>query len=875
MVKPPTGTVTFLFTDMEGSTRLLQKLGDQYQDMEVRHAEILRRAITEGGGTEIRTEGDSFFASFPRPAGAVQAAVTAQRELARHRWPDDVPIRVRMGMHTGEGKTGRSGSATDYIGIDVNRAARIAAAGHGGQVLISEATRGLVENSLPEGVTLRDLGKHRLKDIEYPERLYDLVIDGLPADFPPVRTLEVPTNLPAPLTSFIGRDRELARIAQLLEDGRLLTLTGAGGCGKTRLAIEAATRLLPSYSDGGFFVDLAPITDPGLVASTVAVALGVREEPTRFVEESLRDALRDREMLLVLDNFEQLLGAAPLITEVLAAAPRVRLLVTSRAALRLSGEQQLPVPPLPVPDPRDLPPAVRLSEYAAVALFAQRATGVDPDFSITDENAPAVAEICAGLDGLPLAIELAASRIRLLSPSDMRDRLQHRLALLTGGARDLPSRQRTLREAIGWSYDLLEGDEQTLFSRLATFVGGWTVEAAEAVANPGRELGVETLDGLGSLMDKSLVRREHGDDTRFGMLETIREFGVDVLQRAGDAEEIRRRHAWYFLEIAEAAEPELTRRDPRWLDRLEREHDNLRAALRWAIETGEAEPGLRIAGAVWRFWQVRDHLAEGRRRTEELLALPGAAAPSAARAKALSAAGSLAYWLHDPESVREAYEESLAIYRELGDRPGEAEGAYNLAFAYMLEGDMGAAKKILHVAVEVSRRLDDPVRLAYANMALSFIAGHEGDLDAGGALVEDARRTFLEAGDLWGFAVASGTQAAFAMKEGDHERARISMLDSLDAAEALSNNLSIAVSLQGLAILAIRQRRPERGLRLAGAAQRIKEEAGGEAPPLIVGLDDPLEIAKGSLPGERIGALYEEGRSMSLEQAMAYARGES
>jgi predicted ATPase/class 3 adenylate cyclase len=613
MVEPPTGTVTFLFTDIEGSTRLLQELGDRYEDMEVQHAAILRRAIAEGGGTEIRTEGDSFFAVFPRPAGAVRAAVAAQWALAKHRWPEGVSLRVRMGIHTGEGQAGGSGSATDYIGIDVNRAARIAAAGGGGQILISDATRGLVQHALPEGMTIRDLGEHRLKDIEHPERLHDLVIDGLPADFPPIRTLDVPTNIPARLTGFVGREQQLARIEKLLEDSRLLTLTGAGGCGKTRLAIEAATRLLHSYPDGVFFVELAPITDPGLVASTVAVTLGVREEPTRSIEESLRDALRDSEMLLVLDNFEQLLGAAPLITDMLGASPRLRVLVTSRAALHLSGEQELPVPPLRVPDPRDPPPAARLPEYEAVALFAQRAAGVDPDFAVTDENAPAVAEICARLDGLPLAIELAASRIKLLSPSAMLNRLQHRLALLTGGPRDLPARQRTLRETIGWSYGLLEGDEQILFSRLATFVGGWTVEAAEAVANPAGELGVDTLDALGSLVDNSLVRREAGDgDLRFGMLETIREFGLEVLEQAGEAGRARRRHASYFLRLAEAAEPQLTVTDQGWLDQFEREHDNLRAALRWAIDTGEADIGLRIAGAVWRFWQVRDHLAEGR-----------------------------------------------------------------------------------------------------------------------------------------------------------------------------------------------------------------------------------------------------------------------
>jgi predicted ATPase/class 3 adenylate cyclase len=876
MVEPPTGTVTFLFTDIEGSTHLVQELGDGYEDMEVQHAAILRRAIADGGGTEIRTEGDSFFVVFPRPAGAVQAAVTAQRALANHRWPEEITLRVRMGMHTGEGRTGGSGSATDYIGIDVNRAARIAAAGHGGQVLLSEATRALVEHALPEGVTIRDLGERRLKDIEHPERLYDLVIDGLPAEFPPIRTLDVPTNLPAPLTSFVGRDREVARIRQLLEDSRLLTLTGAGGCGKTRLAIEAATRLVPSYPDGAFFVELGPISDPGLVPSTVAVALGVREEPPRPIGESLKDALRDREMLLVLDNFEQLLGAAPLITELLGVAPRLRVLATSRAPLHLSGEQELPVPPLRVPGREDLPPAEGLSRYESVALFVQRAAAVDPDFAITEENAPAVAAICARLDGLPLAIELAASRSKLLSPSAMLERLHHRLALLTGGARDLPARQRTLRETIGWSYDLLEREEQALFSRLTTFVGGWTIEAAQAVANPGEELGMETLDILGSLVDKSLVQKETDEvDLRFGMLETVREFGMDVLETAGEADQARRRHASYFLAMAEAAEPELTTRDLGWLDRLEREHDNLRAALRWSIDTGEAETGLRIAGAVWRFWQMRDRLAEGRRWTDELLALPVAQARTAARAKGLAASGSLAYWLRDTEAVRGPYEESLAIYRELRDRRGEAEAAYNLGFACLLAGDFGTAKDLYRDAEELHRGLGDPVREAHATSALGMTAYREGDLASSDALISRARGIFLRAGDLWGIALTSGQLSATALRRGDYERAHSTAFEALDANEQLGNTLGMAVSIQALAILAVRVGRPEVGVRLAGVVDRIREAAGGEAPPILVGLEDPREVARGSLAEQLMASLYEEGRAMSVDEAVAYARRES
>ncbi|HET6771569.1 MAG TPA: hypothetical protein VFH75_08010, partial [Actinomycetota bacterium] len=549
-------------------------------------------------------------------------------------------------------------------------------------------------------------------------------------------------------------------------------------------------------------------------------------------------------------------------------------LVTSRAALHVSGEQELPVPPMTMPDLRNLPPAERLSKFEAVTLFAERAASVDPSFAVTDENASAVAEICARLDGLPLAIELAASRIKLLSPSAMLERLDQRLALLTGGAQDLPARQRTLREAIGWSYDLLDREEQTLFSRLATFVGGWTIEAAESVAGKGEELTVEALDILGSLIDMSLVRKETNDGNRFAMLETIREFGREILEHEGEAERVQRRHAAYFLALAESAEPELTLRDPGWLDRLEREHDNLRAALRWSIDTGEAETGMRIAGAVWRFWQMRGHLGEGQRLTEELLALPAAAPRTAARAKALSAAGSLAWWL-TWDSARPAYEESLAIYRELGDERGQAEGAFNLGFARLLSEDVDEAKGLFLEAADIYRELEDPVRLAHANTALGMVAFNQGDARAADRLVEEARATFLAVEDLWGMALTSGLSATVALSEGDYERCLAVALESLDANERLGSALGIAVGLQSLAVIAVRLGRPEPAVRLAGAVNRIRERAGGQAPPTIVGLEDPLEEARGSLDEERTAALWEDGRHMSLDEAIAFARREA
>jgi predicted ATPase/class 3 adenylate cyclase len=499
----PIGTVTFLFTDIEGSTRLLKALGSGYRDVLERHAAIMREALAEYEGVEVSTEGDAFFAAFRSAPMAVAAAVAAQQRLANEPWPVGHPVRVRMGLHTGEGRRG----GDSYVGLDVHRAARIAAAGHGGQVLLSAASRSLVEAALPEGVTLRDLGMHRLKDLDQPEHLGQLVINGLEQEFPAIRTLETPTNLPAELTSFVGREREVDEALELLSTTRLLTLTGPGGAGKTRLAIRIAARLQSAYADGVFFVDLAPLTDPGLVLPTVARTLGLSDQAQRSIVDLLKDHLELQNVLLVLDNFEHVLAAREGIQDLLAAAPRVKVLVTSRSRLSLYGEQEFPVPSLALPDRGAIGDLDRLSQYEAVALFVERARAAEPAFGITNENAPAVAEICVRLDGLPLAIELAASRVRLLEPGEILARLEQRLPLLTAGGANLPERQRTLRGAIDWSYELLEAPHRSLFRRLSIFAGGCTLMAVEAVCNPGGELGLDTLEGMASLVDQSLLRR--------------------------------------------------------------------------------------------------------------------------------------------------------------------------------------------------------------------------------------------------------------------------------------------------------------------------------------------------------------------------------
>jgi predicted ATPase/class 3 adenylate cyclase len=613
----PLGTVTFLFTDIEGSTQLLRALGEDYRDVLERHATIVRQALAEHDGVEVGTEGDAFFAVFQSAPNAVAAAVSIQRSLAQEHWPKGQSLRVRIGLHTGEGRLG----GDNYIGLDVHRAARIGAAGHGGQVLLSAPTRLLVETALPDGVAVRDLGIHRLKDLDQPEHLTQLLVNHLDQEFPAIRTLEIPSNLPTELTSFVGRRRAVDEASALLATTRLLTLTGPGGTGKTRLALHIASRMRPAYRDGVFFVDLAPLTDPALVGATVAHGLGLSEQAKRSIMDLLEEHLESQEALLVLDNFEHLLAAAGVIDGLLAAASRLKLLVTSRWSLKLYGEQEFPVPPLDLPDPGAVGELERMSEYEAVALFIQRARAVRPEFRLTSENAPAVAEICVRLDGLPLAIELAASRVALLEPGEILARLEERLTLLSG-ARNLPDRQRTLRGAIDWSYELLEAPLKRLFCRLAIFSGGCTLDAVEAICNPDGGLGIDTIDAMAGLVDQNLVRRTaQGGETRFDMLETIREYARERLEANG-IDPVSHRHVTYFTSLALSGEQHfLGPGQISWLDRFEREHDNVRAALSRAVDTRHIEEALQLAAAMWRFWFQRGYLREGRARLEQLIAL--------------------------------------------------------------------------------------------------------------------------------------------------------------------------------------------------------------------------------------------------------------
>src|SRR5215218_3400962 len=735
MAHPPTGTVTFLFTDIEGSTKLWEKSPTSMHSALARHDAILREAIEGHGGFVFKTVGDAFCAAFPTAVDALEAALSCQRSLLSEKWPEEIgTLRVRMAQHTG---TAHQRDA-DYFGAPLNRVARLLSAAHGGQVLLSSSTQELVRDQLPKDTHLRDRGERHLKDLARPQRIFQLTAAGLPTEFPPLRTLDFyPTNLPLQATPLIGRQREVEAVCARLRstETRLMTLVGPGGTGKTRVALQAAAELVEDFEDGVFFVPLAAITDPALVAPTIARVLGLSEGGAQPPEELLGGYLREKQMLLLLDNLEQVIESASVVDALLSSAAKLKILATSRTPLGLYGEQEFPVGPLTLPDPESLPSVENLPEYEAIRLFVERARALKPEFSLTDEDAPAVVEICQRLDGLPLAIELAAARIKLLPPRVLLDRLGNRLKILTGGARNLPERQRTLRNAIEWSYELLDEGEKLLLGRLGVFSGGATLEALEAVCDARGDLRADAFDGAASLLDKSLLRQEEGTEgeARFVMLETIREYARERLGQSGEAEATSRAHAEYFLALAEEAEPMLWgAEDAAWLDRLEQEHNNMRAALSWAIANQEAELALRLGGALQWFWFARGYYGEGRSWLEQALTGEDGAS-TAALAKGLDAVGWLAQEQGDINRAAEAAENGLKL--------GDEEAVGNVIVA-----------DLKHVLGETAR--------------------HHGDYDLATEYYKEGLELYREADDRRGVAWSLGSLANVAGDRGDHERAK-------------------------------------------------------------------------------------------------------
>ena len=759
----PTGTVTLLFTDIEGSTRLLQRVGDRYADVLAICRHQLRVAFNQYHGHEVDTQGDAFFVAFARATDAVLAAIAAQHALFTQSWPDGMIVRVRMGLHTGEPQL----TAEGYVGLDVHRAARVMNAGHSGQILLSQTTRDLVEQHLPEGTSLRDLGAHRLKDLEHPSHLYQLVTLDFPADFPSLKTLDTHIhNLPIQPTPLIGREQQIASAQHLLQrqDVRLLTLTGTGGTGKTRLGLQIAAELCDDYPDGVFFVDLAPIREPSLVVSTIAQVLGVIEAAGQPLLDQLSASLREKEVLLLLDNFEQVVGAAPEVATLLARCPRLNVLVTSRAALHVRWEQEFVVPPLAIPDPKGLPDLPTLSQYEAVALFIARAQAVKLDFQVTNTNAPSVAQICARLDGLPLAIELAAARSKILPPPALLRRLEHRFPLLIGGGQDAPLRQRTLYNTIAWSYDLLMASEQRLFRRLCVFVGGATLSAVEAVSAALGDNPESVLDGIASLVDKSLLRQIEPERElpRFVLLETIREYGWEALIASGEAETTRQAHAAYYLALAEEAAPDL--QGPQtgaWMRRLEQEHDNLRAAMGWLLERGKAAMALRMGTALRWFWELNYSYHEGWSFLEQALAGSEEVAVTL-RAKALMVAVIIAIWLGHFERAEVLCREGLALFRAIGDTTGMGEAIYNLARNADHRGDFVTARSLFKESIVLNREGGDKNLIGWALTFQAFSALYQCEYAGIRALLEESLALFRELGNPLGTAFSLYFLASYA-----------------------------------------------------------------------------------------------------------------
>jgi predicted ATPase/class 3 adenylate cyclase/DNA-binding CsgD family transcriptional regulator len=824
----PGGTVTLLFTDIEGSTRLQQQVGERYAEVVATWRQLLRAIFHGFHGHEVDTQGDAFFVAFARATDAVLAAVEMQHALATHTLPGGVSVRVRIGLHTGQPRL----SAEGYVGLDVPHAERIMSAGHGGQVLLSASTQELVKHDLPDGVSLLDLGEYRLKDLQHPSHLFQVVMPGLPADFPPLKTLDShPNNLPTQPTTLIGREQEVAAVAHLLrrEELRLVTLTGPGGIGKTRLALQVAAEVGDRFADGVYFVNLAPVSDPAFVVPTIAQVLAVKEIAGQSLLEQLQSYLGEKRFLLLLDNFEQVVGAAVQVAGLLAACPKLKVVVTSRMPLHVQAEQEFAAPPLAVPNPKHVPDLGALSQYEAVALFIARTQAVKPDFQVTSENAPAVAEICVRLDGLPLALELAAARIKLFSPQALLARLGQRLVLLTTGARDAPARQQTLRNTIAWSYDLLTAAEQRLFRRLSLFAGGCTLEEFESVCTTLDAQAGHLLDGVASLLDKSLLQQSEQEEgeSQISMLETIREFGLEALRESAEAEACHRAYAQYYLALAEETEPHLKgAQQVQWWKRLEREQENLRAALSWLIEQEEGELALRLTASLWWFWNIRGYWSEGERWQEAVLRLPQVQERTARRAKVLLGAGVLASQQGHP-AARSLLEESVAIFRELADKRGLVEALVRLSRSMYHQSDEHlAGRRLGEESVALAREVGDPWLLANALRNLGIYMSFRDDLKRGRLLLEESVTLFRALHDQQGLSDTLIELVGAMVIAGQATQAAALAEESLALTRALGNRPDLTRALYWVAQIQLFQGETERAVALLEENLALAREQG-------------------------------------------------
>ena len=879
---PKTQLITFLFTDIEDSAKLWESAPEQMKVALERHHEILEEAVSTNGGMVFQIVGDAFCAAFTTTPSTISAAVTAQSQLYQEEWDLPFPIRVRMGIHTGDAERTSNDSPTGGYASNqtLNRVARILSAGHGGQILLSLATKELVKDSLPAGTELRDMGEHHLKNLIRPEHLFQLEFAGLPSDFPPLNTLTRRHNLPFQLTSFIGREQEIIQVREYLsnDDIRLITLIGPPGIGKTRLSIEAARVELSGFPDGVFFVALAPLEDPNLVAPTIGQSLGFVEATDQSPLKRLENGIGDKQMLIVLDNVEHLIeGTAALVSDLLSACSGLKILSTSREALRVPGEWLYQVPALSIPAETQLQSIdiETATQFAALKLFAERAHAVRSDFALNTENALAVAAICTQLDGLPLAIELIAARIRWMSPQSLLSRLSEQFTQYADGMRAVSARQKTLHNAIGWSYDLLPAKEQVLFRRLAAFVGGWTLEGAQAIcAGDGLEAD-EIPDLLMHLVDKSLViLREQGGEQRYQILETIRQYAREKLWAAGEGETLRQRHLAYFVALAEQAEPNLRAFDMViWLDRLEAELDNIRAALGWAIES-DVEAQLSLASALLWFWHIRGHKNEGINWLERGLSIEAAERGgqplptdrAMIRGKALNVVGFLLGMSGNFEKRVALSKEALAVFRKLGlrGRLGMAYAVLNLARAAAHQGDSRQVKVLVEESLTLLREAGDKFGIAQCLDILGWVKWVEGDSDQAKALLEENLALRKEIGDKDGIGWILTRLATRAFLDGDLSRSVTIYEESLAAFREVGNEWAIGITLADLARVAQAQGD-------YGKASKILEEGLtlgrdlGEKFPISQWLYSLGGVAQSQGDYERATQIYEEALILARE----------
>ncbi len=914
----PSGTVTFLFTDIEGSTKLAQANPATWRQLQERHHAILRKTIEAHNGYVFQIIGDAFCAAFATAGDALRASIKAQTDLNAEDWGTS-PIKVRMGLHTGQAELQANG---DYVGyVSLSRVQRLMSAGHGGQVLLSLATQELVRDDLPKEITLRDMGEHRLKDLIRPEHVFQLVIPNLPSEFAPLKTLEAfPNNLPIQMTSFIGRENEIAEIKQELSAHHLVTLTGSGGTGKTRLSLQVAADLLGQYEDGVWFIELAPLTDPALVVQGVASTFGLKEEAGRSLETALKDYLREKSLLLILDNCEHLIAACAQFADTfLHACPKLKILASSREALGIAGESAYHVPSLSVPDPNHLPSIETLSQYDAVRLFIDRAVMVQPAFAITNQNAPALAQICYRLDGIPLAIELAASRVKALKVEDLEKRLDDRFRLLTGGSRTALPRQQTLRALIDWSYDLLSEPERLLLRRLSVFAGGWTLEALESVCADNDIVGAslalardDILDLTTHLVDKSLIiLDEQAKGTRYRILETIRQYAREKFLESGEGLDVRNRHLDYFLSLAERAEPEVQGAEQQaWLDRLEVDHDNFRAALEWSLggEETRAEAGLRMAGSLWWFWFMRGYSNEGGEWLERILIASQTSADLVTRAKALCKVGWLksfggtrteeglalgrtlglagresmalalwgmgawAYYQAEYARAKSLEEESLNLFRELGHRWGICETLCWLESAMSAQGDYQQAAPLFEESLTLARHARDSNEIGWSLWQLGGLAMTQGNFEQATTFLEESLALYKEIKSPQSITWLLGALGNAALYKGDYQQAVSRYEEALALYWERGDERRIAEGLEQLANAAAVRKQPEQAARLLGAAEALRDSSGAALHPFQrADYERCLEMLRPQLDEARLAVLWAAGRAMTMKQAVAFA----